>query len=111
MGADLFYFENSKPDMPRILCFQTLQAAAWSSSVFRERKELALEMVLKFPTPQRPSYGETSDRWDLGFVMLMANGMKARFQRLNLFNIKQEQKDVSEVNGLLGVACHAKEDS
>lgn len=25
----------------------------------------------------------------------MADGMKARLQRLNLFNIKQEQKDVS----------------
>ncbi|XP_013868714.1 TBC1 domain family member 1 isoform X3 [Austrofundulus limnaeus] len=27
----------------------------------------------------------------------MANGMKARLQRLNLFNIKQEQKDVPEI--------------
>ncbi|XP_029949999.1 TBC1 domain family member 1 isoform X3 [Salarias fasciatus] len=27
----------------------------------------------------------------------MANGMKARFQRLNLFSIKQEQKDVPEI--------------
>ncbi|XP_037554187.1 TBC1 domain family member 1 [Nematolebias whitei] len=29
--------------------------------------------------------------------MFMANGMKARLQRLNLFNIKQEQKDVPEI--------------
>ncbi|KAI4833329.1 hypothetical protein KUCAC02_016237, partial [Chaenocephalus aceratus] len=34
---------------------------------------------------------------DLAFVKFMADGMKARLQRLKLFNIKQEQKDVPEI--------------
>lgn len=36
------------------------------------------------------------------FVKFMADGMKARLQRFNLFNVKQEQKDVSDAETLCG---------
>lgn len=37
----------------------------------------------------------------------MADGMKARLQRFNLFTAKQEQKDVSEVENA-AVVCVAR---
>lgn len=60
---------------------------------FREQNELSNEMIQSLRTGRNklPKHPETV------FVKFMADGMKARLQRLNLFNVKQEQKDVSGV--------------
>lgn len=60
---------------------------------FREESELPNEMISKCPTLTETSVGEATTQ--SSFVKFMADGMKARLQRLNLFNSKQEQKDVS----------------
>ncbi|CAJ1052146.1 TBC1 domain family member 1 isoform X2 [Xyrichtys novacula] len=67
------------------------------SSSFREKNPLSNEIILKCTTLPEATHGKTNHHSGLGFVKFMADGMKARLQRLNLFNLKQEQRDVPEI--------------